>query len=324
MLPSLTPLTRRDLEALDALRIERFMAFFAPRLKSANTYLCGLDRTLIVTGGSEIQELLSFQSELVRGAWYMLAATNILIYQYNQLIYQAENINDKLGENAAVEFEAMVAIQEKMSADTVVENGVEEHKTNAAQIVRSVSVADLAADLEAKPDSIQEFLEKRGAKLIDFGGTIIVPESEAVIVYEHYSLIRARQKMLTRFAAASTQAGGEKPQTKSSASTATKENKPKKPTLTFKGTFKPNRSNYKRTIENFQKAMFPDSPSDQDQALTDIVQQTEMGKAYLDKIVRVGEYKDKEHARVNLLKAAAQLQEKSDEGDRVEENVVAE
>lgn len=316
MLPALTPINSSDIETLDALRVERFQAFFADVLPRANIYLCETDRTLIVSGGSEIQELLKDRMGLVRDAWYILAAVNVLIYQCNSLIYQAENISDKLGENAAVEFEAMVAIQDRVSDANVIENGTqitEVKPTPKGIIVRSVSVADLAADLEAQQSSIQEFLEERGARLIDFQGTIVVPESEAVVAYEHYSLIRARQKMQERFATTSTPTLGEKPQATATKNKSEKDSFPKKPSLTFKGAFKANRSNYKRTVENFQKAMFPDSPSDQQQALTDIVQQTEMGKAYLDKILKVGEYKDKEHARVNLLKAAAQLQEKSDD-----------
>lgn len=318
MLSDMTPINSSDLEALDALRVERFRAFFAPRLQNANIYLGELDRSLIISAGY-VAGLTTVVSELLVEAWFILGANKILIYQCNELIYESVYKNyNKIGENAAVGFKAMVAISEYRALDiNAVENGTQiapVKSTPAAKIVRSVSVSDLAADLEAQQSSIQEFLRERGATLIDFQGTIVVPESEAVVAYEHYSLIRARQKMQERFAAASTQTGGEKLQASATKNTAPKESKPKKPSLTFKGKFQVNRSNYKRTVQNFLDAMFPDKKEEQVAALDDISQQTEMGKAYLDKILRVGEYKDKEHAKVNLLKAAAQLQGGSNNG----------
>ena len=60
-------------------------------------------------------------------------------------------------------------------------------------------------------------------------------------------------------------------------------------------------------MQNFLQAMFPDSPQEQEQALADIVQQNEMGLAYLDKIARTGDYKDKQLAKDLLFKAAAEV-----------------
>ena len=67
--------------------------------------------------------------------------------------------------------------------------------------------------------------------------------------------------------------------------------------------------------------MFPDSPQDQEQVLTDIVGPSEIGRAYLDKIVRAGDYKDKPRARDLLYKAAAELATQMANASNSEEKV---
>jgi hypothetical protein len=216
------------------------------------------------------------------------------------------------------------AIQEQDLATQNVENGQETQlRPDRAKIIRSMALADIAADLEAEPDALQTFLEEQNATLIDFGGTILVPETEAVAAYEHYSLIRARQKMQERFAINSQTVTEEKPQAKATKNTAPKESKPKKPTLTWKKAFKVNKSSYKKTIENALDALFPNSQPEQTQALEGIVQGTELGKAYVDKILRAGEYTNKEQVRANLLKAAAELLSATDNALEEEQKVEA-
>lgn len=325
----LTPLTDTDLQTLDSMRIERFRQRFHSLLENVALYISGLDRTLIVSGGEETKALAQHSDELKSEAWLAAAATTIHIYACNKLIYKGcityRDTWNKLGLKAKGERHIMAtAIQENLANNTNVENGTtletESLEPIRTKIVKSLAITDIAADLETEIDVIQEFLEEHNAKLIDFGGIIIVSESEAVVAYEHYSLIRARQKMQERFALANITSP--KPQTAQEKNTAKAASKPKKPTLTFKGKFQVNRSNYKRTVQNFLDAMFPDLPEEQDVALNQILELTEMGRAYLDKIVRAGDYKDKQHARDLLYKAAAELQSASDNAAPKKEEIV--
>lgn len=309
MLPPLTALNDRDTELLDALRIERFRATLAHELRGSTLYLSGLDRTLVISGGEEMTALLHQCLEIEREAWLTAAATNIHIYACNELIYRGSC--NKLELKARGERMA-TAIQEQDVAQMDVANGIVEPQVShveESRIIRSMALADIAADLEADTSALQTFLEEHSATLIRFGETLLVLETDAASAYEHYSVIRARQKMQERFALNG--AATEEKQSAKVTKTAPKESKPKKPTLTFKGKFQVNRSNYKRTIENFLDAMFPDNPADQKKALSDILQSNEIGGAYLEKIVRAGDYKDKQHAKNLLFKAAAELSKSS-------------
>lgn len=318
MLPALTALNHRDYELLDALRVERFRAVFTHSLTNSNIFLSGLDRTMLISGGEEMTALLPHTKEIESEAWLIAAATTIQIYACNELIYKESTTYrdgwNKLGLMAKGESRMTAAIQDLETTQALDNDGsitdTFGSRPESTKIIKSLALTDIAADLETESEAIQEFLEERNATLIDFAGVIVVPESQAVIAYEHYSVIRARQKMQERFARhyAATE---EKPQAKATKNTAPKESKPKKPTLTFKKQFKVNRSNYKRTVQNFLDAMFPDNEADQQKALSDILQPNEIGGAYLDKIVKAGGYNDKQHARDLLYKAAAELSKSS-------------
>lgn len=272
--------------------------------------------------------LLYERDALSRQAWLTAAATSIKVYSSNQLIFEAETIYKeswhKLGLKARGErIMATAAIQEQQDlAQVSVENGIQDNEqatpTKTATIVRSMALSDIATDLEAEPGALQSFLEEHNATLIDFGGTILVPETEAVAAYEHYSLVRARQKMQQRFATSSAPTTEEKPSTKQKNS-APKESKPKKPTLTWKGNFKALKSSYKKTLQNALNALFPNSPDEQTIALTDIVNQTDLGKAIVDKISRDPIYTDKARAREQISKTAAELAAESGNQSSVEE-----
>lgn len=330
MLPPLTPLNDRDNELLDALRLSRFRVMLAHELRASTLYLSGLDRTLVISGDEDMTELLHQCLEIEAAAWLTAAATTIHIYACNKLIYKSSSTYhhdwNKLGLKAKGESLMTAAIQDLETTQALDNDGsitdTSRPRPEAAKIIKSLALTDIAADLETESKAIQEFLEERNATLIDFGGVIVVPESQAVIAYEHYSVIRARQKMQERFALHSTRVE-EKPQSKATKTTAPKESKPKKPTLTFKKQFKVNRSNYKRTVQNFLNAMFPDNEADQEKALSDILQPNEIGSAYLDKIVRAGDYKDKQHAHDLLYKAAAELHSASDNAAPKEDGVEA-
>lgn len=310
MLPSLTALSLRDLSLLDEYRVERFRAFFAQDLRTSILYLSRLDCTLVISGGSSVRALLDDSTHLLGEAWAILSVTRVKIYVDNELIADLNQRScNKLKLKDQDKHPTMAtAVITETNADSIssVERPIAERPTNStaphAKIVKSLALTDIAADLETEVDALEVFLTEHNTTLIDFRGTLLVSEDEAAIAYEHYSLIRARQKMQERFSTRSPIQD-----LAPSKDTTPKESKPKKPTLTFKKSFKVNRSNYKRTMQNFLEAMFPDSPEQQRQVLSDILQPNELGSAYLDKIVRAGDYKDKQHARNLLYKAAAEL-----------------
>lgn len=169
-----------------------------------------------------------------------------------------------------------------------------------AKLIRSMSLADIAGDLEAPIEDLKAFLEEHNATLIDFQGTILVPENEAIAAYEHYSVIRARQKMHERFSQPKTKSQpGEPPESNSS-------NK-KRTYLTWKASFKVNKTSYRKTLEIALNALFPDREEEQTAALYGIKNKTDLGKAIVDKISRDSAYTDKGAAREKLFEAAEQL-----------------
>lgn len=335
MLPPLTPINEADLIKLDGLRLERLRVCFKA-LETAALYISGerfgeegffpklsrLDRTLIISGGINVALLDHELKELKTQAWLIAACTSIKVYCCNQLIFDHHGLWHKLGEKASGDPGMATAIQEQQ--DWKIDNGTQvlEPTPTPKRIMRSLSLADIAADLEAEPSALQTFLEEQNATLIEFGGTIIVPEKEAMSVYEHYSLVRARQKMEERFASLNAPVVIEKPRQ----TTAPKEPKPKKNYLTWKGEFKVVKSSYKKTLQNALNALFPNAPDDQMLALADITSDSEMGKAYIDKIVRDPAYTDKARARENLLKASSELAAESNNqssGEEQKEEAVA-
>lgn len=331
--PSLPPITDADLELLDALRLERFRSRFGQILRGANLFISGLDRTLIISGGQTVGALRHRQLDLLEQSWQVCASRWVKVYQCNELIYDA--CCNKLGGKVRGE-DMATAIQEQVDkADSVgepdssmrrieTENGAIESQSTGepdrgAKIVRSMSLADIAEDLEADTPSLQAFLEEQNAVLINFNGTILVTETSARVAYEQYSLVRARQKMDERFAALNKSASPELPS--ANKSTARSETKPKKNYLTWKREFKVNKSSYRKTVQNALEALFPDAPDEQLRALTDIVNGGDLGKGIVDKISRNEAYTDKVRAREQLLKAATELvipTEASDEEKDVE------
>ena len=314
--PHLSPLTDADLEVLDSLRLERFRSRMGQILHGANLYISGLDRTLIISGGRETGALRYRQIDLLQQSWQVCACTWVKVYASNELILNLCSSYNGLGEESRGESMA-AAIQEQEEVMLAAEDselavdGAPQHALPGAKIIRSMALTDIAADLEAEPSALQAFLEERSCTLIDFSGTILVPENEAVVAYEHYSLVRARQKMEERFAALNTPISVEKP--------IAREAKPKKNYLTWKGSFKVNRSSYKKTIESAINALFPNEPDEQQKALADIVEQTDMGKAIVDKIARDPAYTDKTRAREQLLKAATELAADQNNSEKEEE-----
>lgn len=294
----MTPLNETDLQRLDALRLER-LRFCFKALSSAALYISGLDRTLIISGGIKIEQ--ATLKKILEAAWYICAAQELKVYQCNELIFDALTIC-KLGGSDQGDRLMATAIQEK----DLLQNGTvqADEPTPTSKILRSMSLADIAADLEAQPDDLQSFLEEQNATLIDFEGLILVPENEAAVAYEHYSLVRARQKMEERFART---LNASRAVVKPSKTTDLKETKSKKNYLTWKGEFKVAKSSYKKTLQNALNALFPNAPVEQNQALNDILQQSDLGKAYIDKIARDPFYTDKARAKENLLKAASEF-----------------
>lgn len=327
MLPcSLPPLTDADIQLLDAQRLER-LRFCFKSLTRAALHISGLDRTLIISGGKEMALVLYERDALIKEAWLTAAATSIKIFERHQLIYDAETIYrsgwHKLKLKAYSGERAMAQATIIQDPDLVTSDPYGTPKseqviapTKTATILRSMSLADIAADLEAQPDALQSFLEEQNATLIDFGGTILVPENEAAVAYEHYSLVRARQKMEERLAVLNAPAQKAHPTT----NTVTLETKSKKNYLTWKGEFKIVKSSYKKTLQNALNALFPNAEVEQNQALNDICAQSDLGKAYIDKIARDPIYTDKARARENLLKAAGELAAQ-DQGSGEEEKV---
>lgn len=317
--PSLPPITDTDLEILDALRLERFRSRFGQVLLQANLFISGLDRTLIISGGRETEALRYRTGDLKEQSWQVCGCTWVKVYASNELILNSDSSYNKLedcirGESmaTAIQEEVMLAAEDNGVTTT---DMAPPSPNRSAKIIRSMALEDIAADLESSVDSLQAFLESQSAMLIDFGGTILVPENQAIIAYEHYSLIRARQKMEERFALMSAPMGH---QQENNFPTASKESKSKKNYLTWKGTFKVNKSSYKKTLQSALNALFPDAPNDQDLALSDIISQSDMGKAYLDKILRDPAYTDKTRAREQLLKAATELAATTDNQSSVE------
>lgn len=333
--PSLPPITDTDLELLDALRLERFRSRFGQTLLNANLYISGLDRALIISGGRETGALRYRTLDLLQQSWQVCGCTWVKVYALKELILNCSSTYNKLGQNISGEQSMATAIQEEVmlhaddnelavdSARTLsdgsrqtLSSAPEQPAEARTKIIRSMALTDIAADLEAEPSALQAFLEERSCTLIDFGGTILVPENQAIIAYEHYSLIRARQKMDERFALMS---AIQPDHQENNFPTASKETKPKKNYLTWKREFKVNKSSYKKTLQNALNALFPDAPNDQDLALSDIISQSDMGKAYLDKILRDPTYTDKVRAREQLLKAATELAAAPQQGSAEEE-----
>lgn len=289
-------LNNSDREILTWYRLSRFrnslVEICGVEYSDTPLYL-SLDNSLIIScEGIRAQKLILNRFRLKNSSDQILGATNLIIYQDSQLIYSYNRIIDY---NDVIETSMTYTVERELERDL--------RPDATPKITKSLALTDIAADLDASPEDIHSFLVERDGTLIDFKGMIIVPESTAAIAYEHYSLVRARQKMLERFTNLDSSIK-DTPDIRSS------KPKSKKPTLTFKREFKIHGRNYKRTIENFQNAMFPDAPEQQKQAIFDIVAQNETGGAYLDKILRAGDYPDKRHARDLLYKAAAELSKK--------------
>lgn len=326
-------LNNSDIHILECRRIERFRTLFLEivGLDYNNAILSlTLDNSLIISCGRKVSARRMNVKEVYISAQYVLGISKMSVYHGTQLVYEynkLKEINNERTMTVAKEYgdkKMRQASHPDLSATsnnienkqseffhaqpptekyTVERETIEESNKVTSKITKSLALADIAADLDASFEDIHSFLMEHDGSLIDFKGMIIVPESTAAIAYEHYSLVRARQKMQERFTSnngfdsdKSTRVESQKSKTKS-----------KKPTLTFKREFKIHGRNYKRTMENFLNAMFPSATTEQKQALHDIVQQSETGIAYLDKILRVGDYPDKQHARDLLYKAAAEL-----------------
>ena len=312
-------LNNEDIYILEHQRIVRFRTLFLEITgKSQESAILNLtlDNSLVINCIQSLGVLIVNLEEIGITAQYVLGISKIEIYYGTQLVC-SKNILEE--------------ISNKETMTVAVENNTVELKSeqfNLPKITKSLALADIAADLDASPEDIHSFLMEHDGALIDFKGMIIVPESTAAIAYEHYSLVLARQKMQERFAP-TPQLRNKDQGEKINATTKTRgrpsKGTSKKPSLTesggrknstrhlvFKREFKANKKNYKRTIENFLQAMFPDAEEEKSLALFSIVEQSEIGRAYLDKILRAVDYPDKQHARNLLYKAAAELSKKND------------
>lgn len=300
----LTPTNDADREKLAALQIERFRTSFGCLLLKSNIWLSGLDGTLVIGGGKEMALLPLIKQELIANAWAMCAASQIKIYSCNKLILDLPTHRpcNKLGiENRTKATMVATAIE-----NLALETGLAE-SAPASKVIRSMALADIAGDLEAPVEDLKAFLQEQNATLIDFQGTILVPENEAIAAYEHYSVIRARQKMQERFSQ-EREAKPKKGKVESDSDSDNNNNKRQKRTyLTWKGAFKVNKTSYKKTIQSAVSALFPKSESEQRAALIDISNRSDLGKAIVDKITRDSAYTDKANACENLFKAAEQL-----------------
>lgn len=67
------------------------------------------------------------------------------------------------------------------------------------------------------------------------------------------------------------------------------------------------KTSYKKTLQTALAALFPDSQSEQNKALVDVTNRTDLGRAIVDKITREKAYTNKASARENLFKAAKQM-----------------
>lgn len=299
-------LNNEDIYILECRRIDRFRTLFLEIVKiDYLDYVCAdicltLDSSLIISCGKKISALIMNVEEVHDLAQYVLGISRMSVYHGTQLVYEYNKL-----EEISANIETMTVATEKY---TVEREQTDESNKATPKITKSLALTDIAADLDASPEDIHSFLMERDGLLLDFKGMIIVPESTAAIAYEHYSLVRARQKMQERFTTGTALYDVKHSSTQASKS----KTKSKKPSLTFKREFKIHGRNYKRTMENFLNAMFPDAPDLQEQALADIIAQNETGGAYFDKILRVGDYPDKRHARDLLYKAAAELSKKND------------
>ena len=292
----LTPTNDTDREKLAALRIERFRAYHnVPH----DIRLSSLDNALIINGKLKLTE------ELVMAAWLICNAAQIKIYHLGKLIAHGELYNQGWKGNNEIKSMA-IATTTELDQNTTISPAIKASKT-----IRSMALADIAADLEAPIEDLKAFLEERNTILIDFQGQLLVPENEAVTAYEHYSLIRARQKMQERFSQPHNQQLQQLEEQPEEQQEESSPNSPKNSIrrriyLTWKGSFKVNKTSYKKTLLAALEALFP-SQEEQDEALIDIGQKTDLGKAIVDKISREEAYTNKSQARESLFKAAEQL-----------------
>lgn len=283
--------TYADKERLTALRIERFRAY----CNVPHIICLSIDNALIISGK------LQLTKELVMVAWLICGAAQIRIYHLGKLIAHGEIYNQRWKGNQE-ENMAIATETDLQNQNTTISPAIKASKT-----IRSMALTDIATDLEAPTEDLKAFLEERNAILIDFQGTILVPENEAASAYEHYSLIRARQKMQERFSQPHNQQPEEQPEEQQEESSP-KNSTRRRSYLTWKGTFKVYKTSYKKTLQAALTCLFPDSQEEQNNALAGIRNRTDLGRAIVDKITREEAYtNNKASARENLFKVAEQL-----------------